>query len=91
MTTFIWISVVVLATLLAVVYGLLKMWEEKQQALEEAGDMYQVIDVNTGTVVAEFDTDWLAEAYIDDHYPELLYISLPEERFKAALKRIRQQ
>ena len=87
----IWAITIVLVSVLAIVYGLLKMWEEKQQALEEAGDDYQVIDEKTGVVVAEFDTDWLAEAYIDDHYPELLYISLPEERYKAALKRIRQQ
>lgn len=86
----IWAITIVLVSVLAIMYAFLKMTEECGQALEIAGDQYQVFN-EEGKVVAEFDTDWLAEAYIDDHYPEVLYISYPEERYAVALKRIRQQ
>lgn len=72
-----------------IAYSFLKMAEEAKQALDEAGDMYHVCRAEDDSLVAMFDTDWQAEAYLDEHYTEDLYISSPEERFEAALKKIR--
>lgn len=84
----IWAITIVLVSVLAIVYAFLKMTEEANQALEEAGDDYQVIDEKTGQIVYSCSTDWQAEAYIDDHYDETLYISSPEDRYWLALGRI---
>ena len=102
----IWAITIVLVSVLAIVYAFLKMTEEANQALAEAGDDYQVIDEKTGQIVYSCSTDWQAEAYIDDHtassyaaecfgkpeassYDGILYISLPEDRYYAALAAIR--
>ena len=87
----IWTSLVLLITVTVMLYGFARMIEERQQAEVLAGNTYQVYRLGDTGLVAEFDTDWEAEAYVDEHYLENLYISYPEERFEAHLKAIRQQ
>ena len=79
-----------MATILAIILGLVLLGiiftvteaaAHVLQASAEAGDTYQVCD-KSGKVVAEFSTDWEAEAYVDDHCTEGLIISKPDDRFE---------
>ena len=91
MTIFL-VAAIVLTFTGGIVYSTYQAAKEAEQARELAGRTYQIYHTGSTGLVAEFNTDWEAEAYVDEHgLGTGLYISYPEDRFKACLKALRQQ